>query len=445
MNKRAKIYCLCVIALGCIALPMQEWSALFALSNEHLFGVASLIGLAVLSEFLAVTATVGRHQASSSIAFIPFFACVMLFPPPVALFVSCVTSVVTQLLVHKRPPLRAAFNSAQVALSLLIGNLVFESLGGRYGTPLGPELLSFKGAVSLGALAVTFFFLNQVFISIAIALMNSERITTVFSRVVAPAGANLLFDVLSSPIAVVVALLYSSFEAGGLLIGILPLLIIRHSYASNVKLQQANKDLLSVLVKTIETRDPYTSGHSIRVSILARAIAEDMDLSATSVDRIEMAGLVHDIGKVDVVYATIIRKEGALTDSERKVIVTHAAKGAEFLTTLSSFRDDVIQGVRHHHERYDGTGYPDALRGDGIPLAARIIQLCDSIDAMLSDRPYRKALSIDHVRSELIRCAGTQFDPRIVEVILRRNTLERAAALVRPEGTDKRTLLVATA
>jgi putative nucleotidyltransferase with HDIG domain len=232
----------------------------------------------------------------------------------------------------------------------------------------------------------------------------------------------------------VLALLYSYFAVGGLLMIVLPLLIIRHSYATNLKLLQANKDLLTVLVKTIETRDPYTSGHSIRVSILAKAIAEDMDMSAAKVDNIEMTALVHDIGKVDAIYASIIRKEGGLTEAERHIIVTHAAKGAEFLKTLASFSDDLIDGVRHHHERYDGTGYPDGLSGEAIPLAARIIQLCDSIDAMLSDRPYRKALSVEHVRAELLRCAGSQFDPRIVEIILRRNTLERAAALVRPEN-----------
>ena len=158
-----------------------------------------------------------------------------------------------------------------------------------------------------------------------------------------------------------------------------------------------------------------------------------MDMRPAQIDRIEMTGLVHDIGKVDVSFASIISKEGSLSESERKVICTHAAKGAEFLETLTSFPDDVIKGVRHHHERYDGTGYPNGLGGNDIPLPSRIIMLCDSIDAMLSDRPYRRALSMEHVRSELARCAGTQFDPKIVDLILRRNTLERAAALVRPE------------
>jgi putative nucleotidyltransferase with HDIG domain len=446
MNFRAKLFCWAVVLMASLILPFQNWGVFVDMPSDQLFGVVALIAISILSQLLSVNAVVGTHKAPSSIAFIPFFASVLLFPPPSALFAAGLTSAVTQFFIHKRPPLRAAFNISQAMISIWAANAVFESFGGIHSVTVQSDLLTLKGAAALVGLATTFFFVNQFAVSVAIALINSDRIATIFVRMVATGGSNLLYDVLASPIAVVVAMLYSNFHgAGGLIIGILPLLIIRHSYASNVKLEQANKDLLSVLIKTIETRDPYTSGHSIRVSILARAIAEDMGLSVAQVDRIEMAALVHDIGKVDVVYASIIRKEGSLTESERKVIVTHAAKGAEFLETLSSFREDVISGVRHHHERFDGSGYPNGLSGERIPLASRIIMLCDSIDAMLSDRPYRKALSIESVRGELLRCAGTQFDPRIVEVLLRKNTLERAASLVRPEKKQPRPLAIASA
>ena len=437
MNARARAYLLSIIALAAVYLSAQDWHSLTQLPNEHMFGIGALIAVAVLSEILSVKATVGQHQASSSIAFIPFFAAAVLFPAPAAVITATATSAISQLFVHRRPKLNALFNAAQACISMSVANSLFTALGGTASAPLHLDALeSVRGVVSLLALSFSFFMTNQALVSIAIALKTEERVSVVFGRVLAPSGGNIVQDVMASPIAVVVALLFH-LGVGGLVIGVLPLLIIRHAYQSNFKLQQANKDLLTVLVKTIETRDPYTSGHSIRVSILARAIAEDMDLSAATVERIEMAAVVHDIGKVDAVYASLIRKEGPLSDSERKVILTHAAKGAEFLETLTSFPGDVISGVRHHHERYDGTGYPEGLTGGSIPLAARIIQLCDSIDAMLSDRPYRKALSVEHVRTELLRCAGAQFDPKIVDVILRKNTLERAAALVRPESAPQ--------
>ena len=148
--------------------------------------------------------------------------------------------------------------------------------------PLRMDFWSLTGIASLAGLAITFFLANQLFVSVAIALLNGDRVAAVFSRIIAPSGGNFLYDVLSSPIAAGLAVLYSKFGIIGLAIGTLPLFIIRHSYGTNVKLQRANKDLLTVLIKTIETRDPYTSGHSIRVSILARAIAEDMNLSVAS-------------------------------------------------------------------------------------------------------------------------------------------------------------------
>jgi putative nucleotidyltransferase with HDIG domain len=441
MNARAKAFCLAVITAAVALLPLQHWQVLWQMPAPHVWGIGVLIALAISSEMLSFNATVGRHQASSSIAFIPLFACIMLFPAPAAVFATVITSTFTQLFIHKRPPLKAAFNASQTSVSIFLASSAFLALGGKPSSPLGLNVWSITGITSLAGLAITFFLANQVFVSIAIALLNGDRVSTVFNRIIAPSGGNFLYDILASPIALVVALLYSKFSVGGLIIGILPLFIIRHSYWQNVKLQRANKDLLTVLVKTIETRDPYTSGHSIRVSILARAIAEDMNLTVSLVDRIEMAALVHDIGKIDAVYTSIIRKEGSLSEAERNIIVTHAAKGAEYLETLYSFNEDVIEGVRHHHERYDGTGYPNNMCAEEIPLAARVIMLCDSIDAMLSDRPYRKALSVTDVRLELLRCAGTQFDPRIVDVILNRNTLERAAALVRPEQAKQAPLL----
>ena len=191
------------------------------------------------------------------------------------------------------------------------------------------------------------------------------------------------------------------------------------------------EDILRVLVKTLETRDRYTSGHSVRVSVLAKSIAEDMGLRPKQIKQVEMAALVHDIGKIEEVYAEIIMKPHALSDVEKLVIRTHATRGADFLKGLSSFSDDVILGVRHHHERYDGAGYPDGVLGESIPLISRIIMICDSVDAMLSDRPYRKALGLHVVREELQRCAGLQFDPKLVDTMLQKGTLERAVVLLR--------------
>ena len=426
MNRQTQFYLVLAVMTAALVATLQIWSGWPALDLTSLLGVSCIVALGILSEALAIQVTVGTTSAASSIGFIPILASVILFPPPIATVAAIAMCGTTEFGIHKRQRLKAAFNVAQVVLAVSVASVVYSSLNDLLGTGTLGTVISFAG------LAGSFFFVNQFLISLAITLMQEARLSATFARVVGGYGANLLYDFIASPIVILVVILYREWSIPGLLVGVVPLLLVRHSYLTVQKLQQANTDVLTVLIKTIETRDPYTSGHSVRVSQLAKAIAEDLDLPTTQVDDVETAALLHDIGKIDTVYAEIIAKQSGLTDSERGVIVTHASKGADFLRTLSSFKEHVILSVRHHHERWDGTGYPDRKAGLDIPLAARIIMLCDSIDAMLSDRPYRRALSIEQVRAELLRCSGSQFDPNIVRVILQRNTLERAAKLVAP-------------
>jgi putative nucleotidyltransferase with HDIG domain len=211
-----------------------------------------------------------------------------------------------------------------------------------------------------------------------------------------------------------VAFLYVQFGIPGLLIILLPMLFIRYSYLTTSKLRESNADLLTALVKAIEIRDPYTSGHSLRVSQLAQSIAEELGLNRMAVDLIANAALLHDIGKIEAVYTEILRKPGKLTPEERAVMESHVTRGVQLLRDLSSVPEEVVRIVRHHHEREDGKGYPDGLLGDEIPIGSKIIVLCDAVDAMLSDRPYRDALQLSDVLEQLEMHAGRQFDHRVV-------------------------------
>jgi len=210
-----------------------------------------------------------------------------------------------------------------------------------------------------------------------------------------------------------------------------PLLFIRHAYSDHSRLRDANAALLKALVKAIETRDPYTSGHSLRVAHLAKRIAEGLGLPRAAVGRIEQAALLHDIGKIEAPYTPILSKPTSLTKEERAIIQSHVTKGEELLRNLSSFPDDVLRTVRHHHEREDGQGYPDCLQGSEIPVGARIVAVCDAVDAMLSDRPYRRALSLEAVRRELKEHSGRQFSPDVVNVLINTELLDEYADLIR--------------
>ncbi|NNM32954.1 MAG: HD domain-containing protein, partial [Gemmatimonadetes bacterium] len=199
----------------------------------------------------------------------------------------------------------------------------------------------------------------------------------------------------------------------------------------NLALKRTNRAMLAALVKAIETRDQYTSGHSLRVSSLSKRIGQRMGVTGRKLEVIETAALLHDIGKIEAIYTDILKKPDHLSEEERKIIESHVTKGVELLNSLSSFPKAVIESVRYHHEREDGRGYPDGIAGLQIPLGARIIKVVDAIDAMLSDRPYRRALTLDKVRSELSAHSGTQFNREVVEVVLQSRILEEHAEELR--------------
>lgn len=171
------------------------------------------------------------------------------------------------------------------------------------------------------------------------------------------------------------------------------------------------------LSKTIDAKSPWTRGHSERVTEIAIRIARVMGFQKDELRDLELAGLLHDIGKI-ATYEGILDKAGRLTEKEYKQIQKHPVKGAEILSPLKQLKD-IIPGIRYHHVWYDGRGYPDeGLRGKALPCFARILSVADTIDAMSADRPYRKGKSIEDVVAELKRCSGTQFDPDVVSAFL---------------------------
>jgi putative nucleotidyltransferase with HDIG domain len=353
---------------------------------------------------------------------------IIVFSPILAVTAVACVVVFSSVVLLRQEVAKALFNISQAVIAVGLAAVAYRFfLDDASQIAAARENINYFGFFFL---AFTFFAVNILLTSVAIALFRNQSFNRTLNQVIGPRGGNLWYDLLASPIAIVPAALYQTQFVTGILIILLPLLLIRYSYLSKLKLEEANRDLLKVLVKAIETRDPYTSGHSLRVSNLARAIARDLQMPSRKVDQVETAALLHDIGKIDSIYSAVLRKPHDLSDEERVLIRSHATKGADLLETLSSVPADVIRAVRYHHERWDGTGYPNGLRAEEVPLAARIIMMSDSIDAMLSDRPYRRALPISKVRAELVRCAGTQFDPNIVQMVLQMNTLERAAALV---------------
>ena len=175
-------------------------------------------------------------------------------------------------------------------------------------------------------------------------------------------------------------------------------------------------DFVKVLTDTLDKKDPYTYGHSSRVNYYANLIAQKLDLSQNDLDNLQIGAFLHDIGKVGI-ENKIISKQGKFDDQELKIARRHPEIGTELVAPIG-VPLEVTSVIRHHHEFYDGTGYPDGLKGDAIPLLARIVSLAEVFDAMVSNRPYRKALPLDEAVKEVKRCSGTQFDPKLVEILV---------------------------
>jgi putative nucleotidyltransferase with HDIG domain len=182
------------------------------------------------------------------------------------------------------------------------------------------------------------------------------------------------------------------------------------------QLEQSYDDTLEALGGALDLRDAETEGHCKRVTAFTIAIAKQMRVESKLLPQIARAAFLHDIGKM-AIPDQILRKPGPLTPDEREIMRTHCEIGYNMVTRIP-FLKEAAEIVLSHQEYFDGTGYPRGLRGEQIPLGARIFAVADALDAMISDRPYRKALPIQHAQDEIQRCAGTQFDPKVVDVFL---------------------------
>lgn len=182
------------------------------------------------------------------------------------------------------------------------------------------------------------------------------------------------------------------------------------------QLESLSLHVVHTLAKTIDAKDAYTNGHSERVASYSREIARRYGYDEDMQEEVYMMGLLHDVGKIGV-PDTVINKPGRLTDEEYDMIKTHPAVGAEILATVSEM-PALVTGARWHHERYDGKGYPDGLKGEEIPEEARIIAVADAYDAMTSHRSYRDIIPQDHVKSEIEKGMGTQFDEKFARIML---------------------------
>ncbi|HEY1212884.1 MAG TPA: HD-GYP domain-containing protein [Bryobacteraceae bacterium] len=402
-----------VICLLAVAATLAVARVAPASGIDNLGTVVTLGIVALTAEFMGFLLPRG---AGGSISFIPFMTAVALVPNTGALLAIVGARTIVEL-AQRRPAVKFSFNIGQVLLTYALAILVYRGLGGVSLFELRTlNLAQLTVAVGLPMMVsyVLTFALNTLLVSQVVALATHGKVFQVWKE---NSASTLGVDILASPIVFAFAWVYADFGPIIASLAWIPILGLRQLNTINLELAQTNRELLELMVKSIEARDPYTSGHSRRVKEYAIKIAKLMGYSQTEVEKIGTAALLHDVGKIYDKYAPILAKDDRLTPEEWAIIKEHPVDGANLVATMTRLRD-LVPAVRHHHENWDGTGYPDALAGDEIPLASRIIMFADTFDAMTTKRPYRGPMGEDDVRAEMVRCRGRQFDPEITDRLL---------------------------
>lgn len=397
-----------VSAAACLVIAALLSPA--TVSRDWLLALGILVAVALLGTALSVRVT--ASGSTTSINFLLELGAIPLLGPLGAITLAAVSVFLADKFIRRRPAQKIVFNVSQSIISVGAAAIFYAAFApppSLNHIDLGAVLLPFLGA------GIVYFVVNSSLVTYVISVESDESFKTVWNNI---AGNILLIDIVLIPIALSVPLLYINWGSLGLLFTVVPVIALRYSLGLNLELRNLNRDLLRVLVKTLEAQDPYTSGHSVRVSENARAIAAELGLRRQTIHNIETAALLHDIGKVGQDYSQILRQEGNLSDEQRHLIKEHPDRGADIVRPVRSLDPSVVEAIRHHHERFDGSGYPDGLTGENIPIGARIIMVADTIDAMATDRPYRTSLSTDEIEKELVRYSGEQFDPKVVEAAL---------------------------
>ena len=299
------------------------------------------------------------------------------------------------------PIYKTIFNISQSVIVTSLISLIYLLIGGRIGKFfLFPTLFVLFAGVLL----------NTTIISGFLSALNLQKFVRVWLENI---KGTFYSSIAVGTMGIIIALAYIDYGYEAVLLFLGPLLLARYSFKLYVDMRNVYLSTIQALSKSLEAKDPFTSGHSNRVEKYAVELAEASDLSFGKIQDIKIAAALHDIGKIGI-NDQILNKATKLTQEEYQQVMEHPTIGADIIRNVD-FLKNITGIIKHHHERYDGNGYPDGLKGDQIPIEACILAIADSYDAMITDRPYRKALTPKKAIEEIEQNAGTQFHPVLAE------------------------------
>jgi len=403
LSLNLKIYIGAIIGLA-IALFIYLVPSLYLTADRWLI-LTFFIILSTITEFMPVELPLG---GSVTIGFPIDFVVILVYGPAYAIFITFFGEILGDVFNRKPIWYKTLFNASQYALSAGVAGIVYQKLGGVVG------LVNISSYIIPAAIcAIVYYLINSSLFMIVISLAEGVPILSVWKNRIRGIIATYIA---LAPIGFVMVMVYVNIGIWGIILFFFPLILARRSFELYTRMRKIYLDTIRTLAAAIDAKDPYTKGHSERVAKIAVVLATELNLSDRDIENIEYAALLHDIGKIGI-DDRILGKSSKLSNEEFKKIKEHPIVGAKIIEPVD-FLKNSYKTIYHHHEKYNGGGYPDGLKEKDIPLCARIIGVADAYDAMGSDRPYRKKLSKEKILKEFTEQSGKQFDPQIVNALM---------------------------
>jgi len=382
----------------------------------------SIVGV-VLFGLLAFTAnnlpaslpTVGSVSINTAI----FFASLMLFGPSTTILVTAISFFNIKEFIKKVPYYKQLFNAGQYLVSVGTASLLFDTIYNR-------DVNKFFGIENIGLVILASFIcflLNTILTAVAISISENKNFINIW---IYNFAWLIPFNIFLAAMSIAISFLYRTYGPYTIIFTSLPLIVAQYAYMLRIKERKALINSIKQIVKIIDAKDPYTAGHSVRVAEYTEKIARKLRINEYDVDILTNLANLHDIGKVQI-DLSILNKPGRYDDNDWVEMKKHPEVGYEIVKEIV-FLKKSAKAILYHHEKIDGSGYPHGIKGDKIPLFARILTVADAYDAMTSNRPYKKALTQKKAIKELERCADKDFDRKIsgimTEIIKEENPSE---------------------
>lgn len=396
------IYFIVVITAAIIILYLS-------LNNDILRNKTSFflfLFLASLAEILPINLP---KDAEVTVGFAVFMGAILVLGTKASVWLAFIAAVIPEIKTKRfiRIPYNSFVNISIYIIMVGVSGYLFEITGGTPG-----KINILNDIIPMLVLVFSYLIMNISLIALALSILQKENLFHIFTSNFKWALPNYLA---LAPLGILLAIIYINVGSAGILLFLVPLLIARHSFQLYMNMRKIYLETIQALATAIEAKDPYTRGHSERVAMYSSIIAEEMNLPEDFLNTLNFAALLHDIGKIGI-PDEILNKPGKLSEEEFDRIRIHPILGANIVEKID-FLAQASSYIRFHHERQNGRGYPEGLKGENIPLGAAILAVADAFDAMTSDRPYRRAWNLDDTLHEIESNSGIQFRPEVVEAL----------------------------